>query len=100
MGSYNIPEGNGLGCVYYFNIKVEILFIYKKSKDDIFWMTNLNPKKTGLSVIIWSDHVGVNANRPHNDPKIKIGNANGKVSVSIEPQPKILAKSKNLKKIR
>ena len=74
------------------------MYIYKKSKDDIFGMANLNPKKTGLSVIIWSDHAGITANRPHNDPRVKIGNANGQVSVSIEPQPKILAKSKNLKK--
>lgn len=61
-------------------------------------MANLNPKKTGLSVIIWSDHGGVNNNRHHNSPRVKIGTTECSVSVTISPNPKILSKSRNIKK--
>lgn len=68
--------------------------------DCVFGMANLNPNKTGLPVIIWSDHSGIFRNKKDNDSRIKIGinNSGPSVSVTIEQNPRILAKSKNIKK--
>lgn len=68
--------------------------------DSVFGMANLNPNKTGLPVIIWSDHSGISRNKKDNDSRIKIGvnNSGPSVSVTIEQNPRILAKSKNIKK--
>ena len=69
------------------------------SNEAVFGMANLNPKRTGLSVVIWSDHAGIERNKRDNDARVKIGFPNNgpSVSVSIEEHPKILAKSKNIK---
>lgn len=66
----------------------------------IFGMSDLNPCKTGLSVIIWADHSGVNRPVSHkNTPRVKIGkNFQEFATVSIEANPRILGRSKNLKK--
>ena len=74
------------------------MIIRRSKKDDIFGMANLNPNKTGLHVIIWSDHGGAYNNRHHNEPRIKIGTSEGSVSTTISPNPRILSKSKNIKK--
>ena len=74
------------------------MFLYKHPKQDILGMTNLNPLKTGLPVIIWADHGGVALNRHHNEPRVKVGTKDSQVSVSIEDNPRILAKSHNIKK--
>lgn len=68
--------------------------------DSVFGMANLNPNKTGLPVIIWSDHSGISRNKKDNDSRIKIGvnNSGPSVSVTIEQNPRILAKSMNIKK--
>lgn len=68
--------------------------------DSVFGMANLNPNKTGLPVIIWSDHSGISRNKKDIDSRIKIGvnNSGPSVSVTIEQNPRILAKSKNIKK--
>lgn len=68
------------------------------SKDSVFGMANLNPAKTGLEVVIWSDHGGKYMNRHHNTPRVKIGSTDFQVSVSIESQPRILASPKSMKK--
>lgn len=68
------------------------------SAEDIFGMANLNPRKSGLSVIIWSDHSGVSRKVEHNSPRIKIGKNDDQVVVTIESEPKILQKSSNIKK--
>ena len=66
----------------------------------IFGMSDLNPRKTGLNVIIWTDHSSVNRFVSHkNTPRVKIGkNFQEFVTVSIAENPKILGKSKGLKK--
>lgn len=69
-------------------------------KDSIFGMATLSPKRSGLSVVIWSEHNGISVARPHGEPRVKIGlkvPTDG-VSISIEAAPKILAENSNLKK--
>lgn len=65
--------------------------------DYIFEMANLVPKRTGLKVNIWSDHNGVERKIPHG-ARIKIGNRDYSVSVTIEKEPKIVAISTELKR--
>lgn len=61
------------------------------SSDYVFGMANLNPKKSGLNVIIWADHAGVARNKSDHIPRVKIGTSEASVSVSIEAEPQILA---------
>lgn len=64
--------------------------------DTVFGMANLVPKKTGLSVDIWSDHKGINRNVSHgNTPRIKITVGSYTVSVTIEENPVIKAESRH-----
>lgn len=57
-------------------------------------MANLNPRRTNLPVIIWADHSGVDRTVSHrNSPRIKISKDEYSISVSIEENPRILAKS-------
>lgn len=60
-------------------------------------MANLSFKSTGLSVDIWSDMGGVDRNKVDKVPRVKVRGADFEASVSIEPSPRILAKTKNLK---
>ena len=67
------------------------------SSNDLFAMSNLNPKRTNLPVIIWADHSGVDRAVLHRDsPRIKITKDNVNVAISIEENPKILVKSNGI----
>ena len=61
----------------------------------IFGMANLNPQKSGLgNIIIWADHSGITRSASHrNTPRVKLGIDEDSISVSISPEPKVLAKS-------
>lgn len=63
----------------------------------VFGMANLIPRKTGLSVNIWSEHSGILRNVEHNEPRVKIGTYDESVSVSIEKNPRILTKDPHIK---
>jgi len=64
------------------------------AKEDIWGMSNLNPRRTNLPVIIWADHSGVDRSVSHrNSPRIQISKDEYSVSVSIEAVPQIKAKS-------
>lgn len=65
---------------------------------DILGITNINPKKSGLSVIIWPDHNGISRNTGHNMPRLKIDKDECWIVVSIEADPKILTQSIGIKK--
>lgn len=71
------------------------LLVY--TKENVFGMANLVPKKTGLTVNIWSEHSGVLRKVNHNVPRVKIGTRDEYVSVSIEQNPRILTKTSNIK---
>ena len=62
-----------------------------RSTQDIFAMANLNPAKSGLSAQIWSDGQGCTRNKLDTIPRVKIVKDDCKVSVSIEPEPRVLA---------
>jgi len=72
--------------------------IIKLSKNDIFGMSNLNPQKSGLgNIIIWSDHGGISRSVSHrNNPRIKLSIGDMSISVSISPEPQVLAKSRGV----
>lgn len=61
-------------------------------------MANLAPKRTGLPVVIWSDGCGINRNKSDHTKRVKIAYNQYSVSVSIEPEPKILAAAGGLRK--
>jgi len=72
---------------------------YVNIKENVFAMSNLNPKKANLPVIIWSDHSGVDRAVSHrNSPRVKISKDEYSVSISIESQPVIQAQSENIPK--
>ena len=63
----------------------------------VFGMANLVPEETGLSCDIWSDHKGIQRTVSHfNTPRVKITKGSYEIAVSIEPNPRILASSKNI----
>lgn len=67
--------------------------------NDVFGMANIVSKRSGLSVDIWSDHKGYMRNISHRGtPRAKITLGDIVVSISIEECPRILAKSRNMKK--
>lgn len=69
-----------------------------RKSEEIFGMANITPKKSGLSVDIWSDHKGCNRSVSHRcTPRVKVSTSNGSVSVTIEDNPVIKAKSGKLK---
>ena len=57
----------------------------------IMCMANLGKRRTGLSVVIWSDYQGVLRNKSDHLPRVKIDYGDVSVSVSIEAEPKVLA---------
>ena len=65
--------------------------------DAIFGMANLVPKNTGLKADIWSPHKGGSEKLPHNSTRVKITKGDSKVSITVEPNPKIKAQSPNIK---
>lgn len=90
---YNIVNNNTIGD------DIMKRLIIRDKLTDVFGMANLNPQKSGLHVVIWSEQCGITRNKPDNIPRVKIFTLdNQAVSVSIERPPKILAKSKHLKK--
>ena len=67
---------------------------------EVFGMANLVSMKLNLPVTIWSEHKGVLRNRSDAIPRAKIETVDGTAaySVSLESDPTILAKSKNITK--
>ena len=67
---------------------------------EVFGMANLVSKKLNLPVTIWSEHKGILRSKPDAIPRAKVETVDGTTaySVSLEPDPKILAKSKNITK--
>ena len=64
--------------------------------DNFDFLSDLTPKRTGLSVTIWSNHGGI-LNKLEYTPFVKIGERNGfNVTVTIESEPKILDKSRSI----
>lgn len=62
------------------------------SKQYIFGMANIVPRRSGIPVDIWSDHAGTIRQVSHRDtPRVKVGYNGDEISISIEPQPRILA---------
>lgn len=59
--------------------------------DKIFGITNLNPNKSGLGVIIWAEHGGVSRNKSDHVPRVMIGNNDDQIAVSIEAEPQVIA---------
>ena len=67
------------------------------AKEDIWGMSNLNPKRTNLPVIIWADHSGVGRKVSHRgSPRVKLSQGDHEISISIEATPKIKAQTKNI----
>lgn len=70
---------------------------YLYDSDYIFGMANLSMKRTGLSVIIWSDHGVAARNKKDKRPRFKVGTNDDQVSVSLDTFD-ILAQTPNIKK--
>ena len=67
-------------------------------EEHLYEFANLIPKKTGLKVQIWAEHSGVKRNNSHNNtPRIKLTKDPFSISITIEENPKVKAKSRNLK---
>lgn len=62
-----------------------------KENERVFGMTNLVPRRTGLSCYIWADGTGESRNVPHSIPRVELKKDNYRISVSIEPNPIALA---------
>lgn len=70
-----------------------------KSNDHIFGMCNIVPRRSGLSVDIWSDHKGIQRQVLHGGtPRIKITKNNIFISVTISENPQIKVKSRKISK--
>ena len=65
--------------------------------DNIYGMANLVPKNTGLKADIWSPHKGGFEKLPHSSTRVKISIGDDKVSITVEPEPKIKAQTPNIK---
>jgi hypothetical protein len=72
--------------------------LVKDEHSKVEGMANLNPQKSGLSVVIWSEHSGITRNKPDSIPRVKIFKDDDSVSVSISDNPEILAETPNIKK--
>lgn len=77
--------------------KETVNLISKETNEPLFEITNLSPKRTGLSVIIWSKQQGFTRNKPDNTPRFKIQGKNYELSYSLEEKPQLLAKSDKIK---
>lgn len=67
-----------------------------RNDESVFGMSNLVPKRTGLSCEIWSDGTGESRNVPHSVPRLKLKKDEYQISVSIEPMPRILVSPQNI----
>jgi hypothetical protein len=67
--------------------------------DYVFGMALLNPKKSGLSAVIWSEHSGILRKTSHDKiPRVIIGwHGDLYVSVTINDIPEIILKSREIK---
>lgn len=65
--------------------------IYRRQLDDVFGMANINKKRSGLNVNIWSDGQGCTRNKPDTLPRVKLMRDDDCISVSISPESKVLA---------
>lgn len=77
--------------------KETVNLIFKETNEPLFEITNLSPKRTGLSVIIWSEQQGFTRNKPDNTSRFKIQGKNYELSYSLEEKPQLLAKSGKIK---
>lgn len=64
---------------------------YIHEADYVMAMANVNKKRSGLAVNIWSDGQGCTRNKPDVVPRVKIVDGQDSVSVSISPNPEVLA---------
>lgn len=88
-----ITLNNLVGRVYLMNR------VIKESFENIFGMSDLNPKRTGLPIKIWADHGGINRKVSHsNTPRVKIGTNDFWEVYTIEETPKLKKSSGNIKK--
>ena len=62
-----------------------------KYNEDIFAMANVNKRRTGLNVNIWSDGQGVLRNKSDVIPRVKLIDGDDEISISIEETPRVLA---------
>lgn len=65
--------------------------------EDLMEMTNLVPKNTGLNVVIWSEQRGGSRNKSDKLPRFKIMGRDYAVSMTLEEEPKELAKDGKIK---
>ena len=65
--------------------------LIRRTNENIMAMANINKKRTGLSVNIWSDGQGCLRNKPDKLPRVKIDAGDVSISVSISNNPKVLA---------
>ena len=64
--------------------------------DDVFSMTNLVPRRTGLKCNVWIDDSGRSRHAKHDKPRVIIVEGKYEISVSISPTPQILAQTGNI----
>ena len=69
-------------------------------REDIMAMANVNKRRTGLNVNIWSDGQGCTRNKPDVVPRVKLVQDNNSVSVSISANPEVLAPKSWRKKFK
>ena len=70
-------------------------------KNELQEMANISKDKTGLSYDIWLDSVGKDRKVSHRKPRLKVRLDNKElIPVSIEREPKILVKGKEIPKFR
>lgn len=74
--------------------------LIRTNKDVIMAMANINKKRTGLSVNIWSDGQGCLRNKPDKLPRVKLDAGDASISVSISDQPVVLAPKNWLSKFK
>ena len=73
----------------------------KLIKNELQEMANISKDKTGLPFDIWLDSVGKDRKVSHRKPRLKVRLDNKElIPVSIEKEPKILVKGKDIPKFR
>ena len=74
--------------------------LIRTNKDAIMAMANINKKRTGLHVNIWSDGQGCLRNKPDKLPRVKLDIGDASISVSISDHPVVLAPKNWLSKFK
>ena len=67
-----------------------------RESEDVFGMSNISPRKSGLPCVIWLDDQGINRKVSHHVPRVKINSSGYWISVSISNSPKILRQDANI----